>query len=77
MESRYSRQSRRKLSVANERPWLSTMAAPFPNLYTLRKVAESAAKGCDVCYKPSSSVLITPDKKVYPGHAQSPFLAQG
>ncbi|KAL7813621.1 DUF1742 domain-containing protein [Trichoderma aethiopicum] len=39
------------------------MAAPFPNLYTHRKVAESAAKGCDVCYKPSTSVLITPDKK--------------
>ncbi|KAL6862271.1 DUF1742 domain-containing protein [Trichoderma novae-zelandiae] len=39
------------------------MAAPFPNLYNHRKVAESAAKACDVCYKPSSSVLITPDKK--------------
>ncbi|KAK4063778.1 hypothetical protein Trihar35433_8486 [Trichoderma harzianum] len=39
------------------------MAAPFPNLYTHRKVAESAAKACDICYKPSSSVLITPDKK--------------
>lgn len=40
------------------------MAAPFANLYTLRKVAEAAAKACDVCYKPSTSVLITPDKKV-------------
>ncbi|EHK46931.1 hypothetical protein TRIATDRAFT_217303 [Trichoderma atroviride IMI 206040] len=39
------------------------MAAPFANLYTLRKVAEAAAKACDVCYKPSTSVLITPDKK--------------
>ncbi|KAL7943971.1 DUF1742 domain-containing protein [Trichoderma barbatum] len=39
------------------------MAAPFPNLYTHRKVAESAAKACDICYKPSTSVLITPDKK--------------
>ncbi|KAF5133953.1 hypothetical protein E5D57_004581 [Metarhizium anisopliae] len=39
------------------------MSAPFPNLYTHRKVAESAAKTCDVCYKPSTSVLITPDKK--------------
>ncbi|KAF4122037.1 Pfam:DUF1742 [Geosmithia morbida] len=37
--------------------------APFPNVYTHRKVAESSAKACDVCYKPSSSVLITPDKK--------------
>ncbi|EFY99433.1 hypothetical protein MAA_05491 [Metarhizium robertsii ARSEF 23] len=40
------------------------MSAPFPNLYTHRKVAESAAKTCDVCYKPSTSVLITPDKKI-------------
>ncbi|RFU81680.1 aaa-atpase vps4-associated 1 domain-containing [Trichoderma arundinaceum] len=39
------------------------MAAPFPNIYTHRKVADSAAKACDICYKPSSSVLITPDKK--------------
>ncbi|KAL6898563.1 DUF1742 domain-containing protein [Trichoderma evansii] len=39
------------------------MAAPFANLYTHRKVAEAAAKACDVCYKPSTSVLITPDKK--------------
>jgi hypothetical protein len=40
------------------------MAAPFANLYTHRKVAEAAAKACDVCYKPSTSVLITADKKV-------------
>lgn len=40
------------------------MSAPFPNIYTHRKVAETAAKSCDICYKPSSSVLITPDKKV-------------
>ncbi|KAG6000279.1 hypothetical protein E4U54_001479 [Claviceps lovelessii] len=39
------------------------MSVPFPNLYTHRKVAETAAKACDVCYKPSSSVLITADKK--------------
>ncbi|KAM0513266.1 hypothetical protein ACHAPE_007918 [Trichoderma viride] len=39
------------------------MAAPFANLYTQRKVAEAAAKACDVCYKPSTSVLITADKK--------------
>ncbi|PHH88751.1 hypothetical protein CDD83_7096 [Cordyceps sp. RAO-2017] len=39
------------------------MSAPFPNLYTHRKVAESSAKACDICYKPSTSVLITPDKK--------------
>ena len=40
------------------------MSAPFPNLYTLRKVAEVSAKACDICYKPSTSVLITPDSKV-------------
>jgi hypothetical protein len=40
------------------------MAAPFPNIYTHRKVAETSSKACDVCYKPSTSVLITPDKKV-------------
>ncbi|KAH7148295.1 VPS4-associated protein 1 [Dactylonectria macrodidyma] len=48
------------------------MATPFPNIYHHRKVAESASKACDVCYKPSSSVLITPDNKdfffVCPGH---------
>ncbi|KAG5931718.1 hypothetical protein E4U53_001646 [Claviceps sorghi] len=43
------------------------MSAPFPNLYTHRKVAETAARACDICYKPSSSVLITADKKVRRG----------
>ncbi|PTB63171.1 DUF1742-domain-containing protein [Trichoderma citrinoviride] len=54
------------------------MAAPFPNLYTHRKVAESAAKACDVCYKPSSSVLITPDKKdffyICPAHLKDRYF---
>lgn len=40
------------------------MSMPFPNIYTHRKVAEASAKACDICYKPSTSVLITPDKKV-------------
>lgn len=40
------------------------MAAAFPNIYTHRKVAETASKACDICYKSSTSVLITPDKKV-------------
>lgn len=40
------------------------MAAAFPNVYTHRKVAEASARACDICYKPSTSVLITPDKKV-------------
>lgn len=39
------------------------MPAPFPNLYTHRQVAATAAKACDICYKASTSVLITPDKK--------------
>lgn len=40
------------------------MSAPFPNLYTHRKVAEASAKSCDICYKQTTSVLITTDKKV-------------
>ncbi|CEJ92534.1 hypothetical protein VHEMI08183 [[Torrubiella] hemipterigena] len=39
------------------------MIAPFANIYNLRKVAEASAKACDTCYKPTTSVLITPDKK--------------
>ncbi|MCJ1260895.1 hypothetical protein MMC22_000759 [Lobaria immixta] len=34
------------------------------NIWHLRKVAEAAAKPCDICYKPTTSVLITPDKQV-------------
>jgi hypothetical protein len=36
----------------------------FPNHYMHRKVAETKAKSCDICFKLSSSVLITPDNKV-------------
>jgi len=36
----------------------------FPNIYMHRKVADTAAKGCDICFKPSTSVLITPENKV-------------
>jgi len=36
----------------------------FENVYMHRKVADTAAKGCDICYKLSTSVLITPDKQV-------------
>ncbi|EQK97900.1 hypothetical protein G6O67_004542 [Ophiocordyceps sinensis] len=39
------------------------MTAPFPNQYTHRKVADASAKSCDICYKLSTSVLITPDNK--------------
>jgi hypothetical protein len=36
----------------------------FPNIYAHRKVADTKAKSCDICFKISSSVLITPDNKV-------------
>ncbi len=36
----------------------------FPNVYTHRKVADAAAKGCEICYRSSTSVLITPENKV-------------
>jgi hypothetical protein len=42
---------------------LLTMAA-LVNVWHLRKVAEASAKPCDICYKPTTSVLITPDNKV-------------
>ncbi|CAF9920885.1 MAG: hypothetical protein ALECFALPRED_001655 [Alectoria fallacina] len=42
------------------------------NVWHLRRVAEASAKPCDICYKPNTSVLITPDNKDYfyvcPGH---------
>ncbi|KAL9125306.1 MAG: hypothetical protein Q9217_005475 [Psora testacea] len=40
------------------------MVVPLiPNVWHLRKVAERSAKACDICYKPTSRVLITPDNK--------------
>ncbi|KAH6657621.1 VPS4-associated protein 1 [Truncatella angustata] len=35
----------------------------FPNIWHHRKVAETSARGCDVCFKPSTSVLVTPEKQ--------------
>ncbi|KAL2843966.1 DUF1742-domain-containing protein [Aspergillus pseudodeflectus] len=50
------------------------MATTLPNTWHLRRVAETAAKSCLVCHKPSSSVLITPNNKdffyVCPIHLQ-------
>jgi hypothetical protein len=41
------------------------MATPaFPNVWHHRKVADTASKPCDICYKPSTSVLVVPDNKV-------------
>ena len=39
--------------------------AALVNVWHLRKVADASAKPCDVCYKPTTSVLITPDNKVH------------
>ena len=42
------------------------------NVWHLRKVAENASKACWICYKPTTSVLITPNNKdffyICPGH---------
>lgn len=51
----------------------SSMASKNPkNLYHRRLVAEGSSKACWVCYRPSSTVLITPDQDdwfhVCPGH---------
>ncbi|KAK8086780.1 hypothetical protein PG994_001754 [Apiospora phragmitis] len=35
----------------------------LPNIWHHRKVADSSAKGCDLCYKTTTSVLVTPDKQ--------------
>lgn len=43
---------------------MSSNMASFPNIWTHRKVAETASKPCEICYKPSASVLITPENKV-------------
>ncbi|KAK8228400.1 VPS4-associated protein 1 [Phyllosticta capitalensis] len=46
--------------------------ATLQNVWHHRRVAETQAKACWICYKPSSSVLITPDNKdffyICPGH---------
>lgn len=42
----------------------SLTMASFPNIYTHRKVADTASKACEICYKPASSVLVTLENKV-------------
>ncbi|PBP19037.1 DUF1742-domain-containing protein [Diplocarpon rosae] len=37
--------------------------ASFANIYTHRKVADTAPKACEICYKPSTSVLVAPENK--------------
>ncbi|GKZ85238.1 hypothetical protein AnigIFM56816_011004 [Aspergillus niger] len=50
------------------------MSMSIQNIWHLRRVADTAAKACYICYKPSSSVLITPDNRDYfyvcPSHLQ-------
>ncbi|RKF64690.1 UPF0589 protein C32H8.01c [Golovinomyces cichoracearum] len=43
--------------------WHISMASPFPNLYTHRQVASTAAKPCEICSKPSTSVLLASGNK--------------
>ncbi|KAJ5787232.1 hypothetical protein N7457_002222 [Penicillium paradoxum] len=47
---------------------------PLTNVYHVRRVADTSAKACLICYKPSTSVMITPDNKdffyVCPAHLQ-------
>jgi hypothetical protein len=38
-------------------------SGPFKNLYHVRRVAESSAKACFICYKPTSTVMVTEDGK--------------
>ncbi|XXG97261.1 hypothetical protein Hte_003557 [Hypoxylon texense] len=44
----------------------------IPNIWNHRKVADTSAKACEICYKPSTSVLVTPENKdffyVCPSH---------
>ncbi|KAI1205063.1 DUF1742-domain-containing protein [Annulohypoxylon truncatum] len=57
----------------------------FPNIWNHRKVADTSAKACEVCFKPTTSVLITPESKdffyVCPSHLKdrgfcSPIIDQ-
>ena len=38
--------------------------ASFPNIYMHRKAADTASKACEICYKPTTSVLVTAENKV-------------
>ncbi|KAH7356710.1 VPS4-associated protein 1 [Rhexocercosporidium sp. MPI-PUGE-AT-0058] len=46
--------------------------ASFANIYIHRKVADTASKACEICYRPSTSVMVAPDNKdffyVCPAH---------
>ncbi|CZT10651.1 uncharacterized protein RAG0_15074 [Rhynchosporium agropyri] len=46
--------------------------ASFANIYTHRKVADTASKACEICYRPSTSVMVAPENRdffyVCPSH---------
>ncbi|KAL5120515.1 hypothetical protein ACEQ8H_001533 [Pleosporales sp. CAS-2024a] len=50
------------------------------NTWHLRKVADNASKACWICYKPTTSVLITPNNKdffyICPGHVSDRGFCQ-
>lgn len=41
------------------------------NVWHLRRVANTSSKACDICYKPTTSVLVTPDNRVRPSPGAS------
>lgn len=39
------------------------MSLPFPNIFHLRRVADTSSRACTVCFKPTSAVLVSEDGK--------------
>ncbi|KAM9928688.1 hypothetical protein OXX59_001695 [Metschnikowia pulcherrima] len=54
-------------------------APPFPNDYRCRQVSEADSKPCNICYKPSSTVLLASNKAdhffVCPSHLKDKSFA--
>lgn len=59
-----ARISRQPMATPSPQTQASKSAAPYPNIYHVRKVADTATKPCFICYKPTAVVLITPCQKV-------------
>lgn len=51
------------LLLRNSQRYLETPLLLMENVWHLRRVAENASKACWICYKPTTSVLITPNNK--------------